>query len=110
MKSIILTLVAASALTLGGAFNSTADAQYRGYRSYYSSGPRYYNNYYRGGYYAPRTYSYYRGYYPYRTYPYYSSYRYGPGYGRYYYNRPYYGGYYGGGRISIGPNRNGIYY
>lgn len=107
MRSFILTLVAASALCLGGAFNSTADAQYRGYRGYYGA-PRYSNNYYRGGYYAPRTY--YRGYYPYRTYPYYSSYRYGPGYGQYY-NRPYYGGYYGPGvGISVGPFRGSVRY
>ena len=108
MRSFILTLVAASALSLGGAFNSTADAQYRGYRSY-SSAPRYYNsyrgNYYRG--YAPRAYY---GAYPYRRYPYYSSYRYAqPYYGRYYYNRPYYGGYYSSGvGISVGPFRGGV--
>lgn len=103
MRSFILTLVAASALSLGGAFNSTADAQYRGFRV----APRVYNNYYRGGYRAPRAYY---GAYPYRTYPYYSSYRYAqPYYGRNYYNRPYYGGYYGSGiGISVGPFRGGV--
>jgi hypothetical protein len=102
MKSLLLTLAATSALLLGGAFNSTADAQIRGYRAYY--GPRQYT--YR--YYAPRSYRATYRTYGYYSYPYYSPYRYGPYYGRSYY-RPYYGGYYSPGvGISVGPFRAGV--
>jgi hypothetical protein len=80
MKSLIYTLITATALWIGGAFTSTADAQYRYYRGGYYGAPRYYRNYS----YGPRYYS--NGYYaPYRTY-----YR-----GPTYYSQPYYGGYYG---------------
>jgi hypothetical protein len=101
MKSVIYTLIAATALWIGGAFTSTADAAPRGYYrgGYYYGTPRYYGRYN----YGPRYYS--NGYYaPYRTYyrPYYSQ----PYYGRYY-GAPYYGGYYAPG-VSIGVGPVGI--
>jgi hypothetical protein len=106
MKSILLSVVAATMLWVGGAMTSSADAQYVRYGRGYSA-PRYYGGY--NNYRAPR---YYGGYTPYRSYyrggyttPYYSGYRGG------YYGQPYYGGGYarpgvsigvGGGRIGIG--------
>lgn len=117
MKSILLTIAAATMLWIGGTFTSTADAQYVRYgRGYYSS-PRYYGGYnYAPRYYGPRAYSaspyrsyyggYYGGNYPYYGYnaPYYTGYRGG------YYSRPYYdGGYYRPGvRVGVGPARIGI--
>jgi hypothetical protein len=103
MKSILLSVAAATMLWIGGAMTSSADAQYVRYGRGYSA-PRYYNNY------APR---YYRGYStPYRSYyrggystPYYSGYRGG------YYSQPYYGGGYyqqPGVSIGVGPARVGI--
>ena len=71
MKRIMLAVAAAFALLVGPALTSTADAQYRYYRSYrpayggyYSNSyyRPYYNNYYGGSYYRPYT-SGYRGYY-----------------------------------------------
>jgi len=102
MKSIIYTMVAATALWIGGAFTSTADAVPRGYyRGGYSYGPRYYGNYN----YGPRYYSY--GYNrPYRSYyrPYYYGQPYYGGYYGGYYGAPYYGGYYAPGvSIGVGP-------
>ncbi len=108
MKSILLTIAAATMLWIGGTFTSTADAQYVRYGRGYYGAPRYY-----GGYnYAPRYYrapyrTYYRGYnYPYYGYraPYYSGYRGG------YYSRPYYGGgyYRPGVSVGVGPARIGI--
>jgi hypothetical protein len=78
---------------------STASAQYRGYRGGYYGGYRGYGYGYRGGYrgygYGYRGYGYggygYRSYYSYPSYSYgysYPSYSYGYGYGSYY--RPYY--------------------
>ncbi|WP_254507689.1 hypothetical protein [Anatilimnocola floriformis] len=103
MKSILLSVVAATLLTVSGAFTSSADAQT-------------YVRYGRGGYYAPRyNYNYGPRYVaPYRTY-----YRGNPYYGGGYYNaRPYYGGYrggyYGGGYygrgigVGVGPARVGV--
>ena len=106
MKSILLTIAAATMLWIGGTFTSTADAQYVRYGRGYYSAPRYYSG---GYYYGPR---YYNGYSPYRSYyrggyynrPYYSGYRGG------YYSRPYYGGgyYRTGVSVGVGPARIGI--
>lgn len=101
MKSILLSVAAATMLWIGGAMTSSADAQYVRYGRGYYNAPRYY-----GGYnYSPR---YYRGYTPYRSYyrgygyPYYSGYR-------GYYNRPYYRNYYRPGvSVGVGPARIGI--
>jgi|GEM_PF-6748333 len=99
MKSIFLSIVAASLLWIGGAFTSTAEAQYVRYGRGYYNYPRYARSYYYGPrYYQPA---------PYRTY-----YRGDPYYGgRYYYNRPYYGGgyyYRPGVSVGVGPARVGI--
>lgn len=91
MKSVLLSIVAASALWLGGTFTQQADAQVRVYRGggYYGA-PQAYNRGYNRGYYG--------GYRSSR--PYYSNYR---GYNRAYYGRGYYGSpYYGGGYYSPG--------
>jgi hypothetical protein len=104
MKSVIYTLIAATALWIGGAFTSTADAQYRYYRGGYYGAPRYYRSYN----YAPRYYS--NGYYtPYRTYyrsayPTYPTYYRQPYYYGGYYGSPYYSGYYAPGvSFQVGP-------
>ena len=86
MKSFILSVVAVSALWLGGAMTSTADAQYRVYRPVY--GAQQYNSYY-GGYGQQQTY--YRG--GYSAYPSGGYRTYYGGYG----GGPYNGGYYNGG-------------
>jgi hypothetical protein len=98
MKSFLLSIVAATMLWVGGAFTSTADAQYVSYgvgygRGYYNY-PRYARPYYGGGYYRAPYRSYYRGS-PYYYGGYYSSPYYGGYYSRPYYSaRPYYRSYY----------------
>src|SRR5687767_10428616 len=97
MKSFLLSIVAATLLWVGGAFTSTADAQYVSYgvsygRGYYNY-PRYARPYYGGGYYRA----------PYRTYYRGAPYYYGG------YSSPYYGGYYSRPYYSARPYYRSYY-